>query len=97
MLSFTSYTKIGVRFAVVCGSILTVFNLLLAAVYIVLSCIFPSMWSCWIIPILISIFLVGSVLMFFIGFVGEYVVSVSKRVTHRPLVIEEKRLNWEEQ
>ena len=97
MLSFTSYTKVGVRLAVVCGALLTGFNLLLAVLYLIFACIFPVLWSIWVIPILISIFLVGSVLMFFIGFVGEYVVSVSKRVTNRPLVVEEKRLNFPEE
>jgi glycosyltransferase involved in cell wall biosynthesis len=95
MLSFTSYTKIGVRMAVVLGSILTAVNLFLGLLYIIFACIFPSLWSVWVLPILISVFLVGSVLMFFIGFVGEYVVSVSQRVTGRPLVVEEKRLNMD--
>ncbi len=93
MLSFTSYTKIGVRMAVVLGAILSAFNALLGLLYIIFACIFPQLWSLWVIPILIAIFFVGSVLMFFTGFVGEYVVSVSKRVTNRPLVVEEKRLN----
>lgn len=96
MLSFTSYTKIGVRMAVILGAVLSAVNLVLGLLYIICACIFPILWSIWVIPILISIFLVGSVLMFFIGFVGEYVVSVSKRVTNRPLVVEEKRLNMEE-
>lgn len=94
MLSATSYTKIGVRMAVVMGAFLACFNLLLALIYLIVAIFVPILWSLWVIPILISIFLVGSVLMFFIGFVGEYVISVSKRVTNRPLVVEEKRINW---
>ncbi len=95
MLSFTSYTKIGVRMPVVLGAVLTGVNIGLAILYIIFACIFPVLWSIWVIPILVAIFLVGSVLMFFTGFVGEYVVSVSKRVTGRPLVVEEKRLNMD--
>lgn len=94
MLSATSYTKVGVRMAVVMGAFLTCVNIFLALAYLITAIFVSILWSLWIIPILISIFLVGSVLMFFIGFVGEYVVSVSKRVTNRPLVVEEKRLNW---
>ena len=95
MLSATSYTKIGVRMAVVLGAVLTAFNLVLALAYVIAAIFVKSLWYKWVIPILIAIFLVGSVLMFFIGFVGEYVVSVSRRVTNRPLVIEEKRLNFD--
>ena len=95
MLSATSYTRVGVRLAVCAGFALTCFNLLLALAYIIVAICVPAAWNLWVIPILIAIFLVGSVLMFFTGFVGEYVISVSKRVTNRPLVVEERRLNWE--
>lgn len=97
MLSFTAYTKVGVRLAVTCGAFLTGLNLLLVLLYLILACFFPVLWSLWVIPILLAIFLVGSVLMFFIGVVGEYTVSVNKRVINRPLVIEEKRLNFPEE
>ena len=95
MLSATSYTRVGVRLAVCAGFALTCLNLLLALAYIIVAICVPAAWNLWVIPILIAIFLVGSVLMFFTGFVGEYVISVSKRVTNRPLVVEEKRINWD--
>ena len=31
----------------------------------------------------------------FIGIVGEYVANINTRVMHRPLVVEEKRINFE--
>ena len=31
----------------------------------------------------------------FLGFLGEYVMSMNARVMNRPLVIEEKRLNFD--
>lgn len=95
MLSVTCYTKAGVRLAFCLGFVLSLFNIFLALVYLIVAAFVPVLWSLWVIPILIAIFLVGSVLMFFTGFVGEYVVSVSKRVTNRPLVVEEKRINWD--
>ena len=33
----------------------------------------------------------------FIGFLGEYVMNINLRIMKRPLVIEEKRLNFGEQ
>lgn len=94
MLSVTSYTKIGVRLATVLGAILTVFNVLLALAYVIVAICVPFAWNLWVIPILIAIFLVGSVLLFFTGFVGEYVLAMNKRITNRPLVVEEKRINF---
>ena len=94
MLGFTTYTRVGVRLAMCLGAALTCFNLLLCLAYIITAICVPAAWSLWVIPILLAIFLVGSVLMFFLGFVGEYVVAVNRRVINRPLVIEEKRINW---
>ena len=34
--------------------------------------------------------------MFFIGLIGEYVLSINSRMMKRPLVVEEERLNFEE-
>ena len=45
----------------------------------------------------IGIFLLGSVQLFFIGLLGEYILNINTRVIHRPLVVEEKRLNFEEE
>ena len=39
----------------------------------------------------------GSLQLFFIGLVGEYILNINKRVMHRPLVIEEERINFEKQ
>ena len=47
-------------------------------------------------PILIGVFFFGGLQMFFVGLLGEYIMSVNTRVINRPLVIEEERLNFKE-
>lgn len=47
-------------------------------------------------PLLIGVFFLGSMQLFFIGFLGEYVLSINTRVLDRPLVVEELRLNFDE-
>ena len=42
----------------------------------------------------IGVFFFGAVQLFFIGFLGEYVLSINTRVLKRPLVIEERRINF---
>jgi len=46
------------------------------------------------IPILIGVFFLGSVQLFFIGMLGEYILSINRRMLKRPLVIEERRINF---
>ena len=43
---------------------------------------------------LIGMCFLGSVQIFFIGLMGEYILSINARVMKRPLVIEEERLNF---
>jgi polyisoprenyl-phosphate glycosyltransferase len=94
MLSFTSYTKIGLRLATIIGSILALLSALIALVYLILKLIYWDRFPAGMAPLLIGIFLLGSVQIFFIGFVGEYIMSINTRLMNRPLVIEEERLNF---
>ena len=48
-------------------------------------------------PILIGMFLLASVQLAFIGVIGEYIGAILTRVTKRPMVVEEERLNFEEE
>ena len=45
-------------------------------------------------PVLIGMCFLGSVQLFFIGLLGEYVLNINTRVMNRPLVIEEERINF---
>lgn len=96
MLSFTSYTKIGLRFATIFGFIFSVLGLAVAFIYLLLKLIFWNSFAAGMAPILIGVFLFGSLQLFFIGLVGEYIMNINTRVMHRPLVIEEKRLNFDD-
>ena len=40
------------------------------------------------------VLIMGSLILFFLGLLGEYIMSMSQRVMNRPLVIEEERLNF---
>ena len=47
-------------------------------------------------PITIGVFLIGGIQLFFIGLIGEYILNINTRVIHRPVVVEEKRINFDE-
>lgn len=96
MLSFTSYTKIGLRMATVIGFTLAAISMALAIVYLVLKLVYWDRFAAGMTPLLLAVLILGSVQLFFIGFLGEYILSINKRMMKRPLVIEEERLNFEE-
>lgn len=94
MLSFTSYTKIGLRMATIFGFIFSAINMLVALVYFVAKLIWWDEFTLGTAPMLIGIFFTGSVQLFFLGLLGEYVLNINTRVMKRPLVVEEKRINF---
>lgn len=95
MLSFTSYTKIGLRLATFIGGIVASISFLIGIVYLVLKLMYWDKFPAGTIPILIGMFFLGAMQIFFIGFIGEYILAINARVMNRPLVIEEKRMNFE--
>jgi len=95
MLSFTSYTKIGLRLATIAGFLLSGLSIIVALIYFALKLIYWDEFPMGMAPILIGVFFFGSVQLFFIGLVGEYIMNINTRMMNRPLVIEENRLNFD--
>jgi len=94
MLSFTSYTKVGLRVATFFGSICAGISMLIALAYLIMKLIHWYDFSAGMAPMLIGMLFLGSVQIFFIGLVGEYILSINSRVMKRPLVVEEERINF---
>ena len=95
MLSFTSYTKIGLRLATFLGFVISVISIAIAAVYFLLKLIYWDSFQMGTAPILIGMFFLGAVQMFFLGLIGEYILSMNARIMNRPLVVEAERINFE--
>ena len=94
MLSFTSYTKIGLRLATFIGAIAAIFSFLVAIVYLIMKLLWWDRFEAGMIPLLLTVLFLGSIQIFFIGFIGEYVLAINQRTMNRPLVIEEERINF---
>ena len=96
MLSVTSYTKVGLRLATIFGSICAAGSMIISLIYLVMKLIWWDRFPAGMAPMLIGMLFLGSVQLFFIGFLGEYIMSINQRVMKRPLVIEEERLNFDQ-
>ena len=96
MIGITSYSKIVMRMATIFGFIFSYLSLLTAFVYLILKLIYWNSFPMGTAPLLIGVFFLGSLQLFFIGFLGEYILNINTRVMRRPLVIEERRLNFKE-
>lgn len=95
MLSITSYTKVGLRLATILGFISSGISLLVALVYLVMKIVNWNNFQAGNAPLLIGVYVIGSIQLFFIGLLGEYILNINTRVIHRPLVVEERRINFD--
>jgi glycosyltransferase involved in cell wall biosynthesis len=97
MLSFTSYTKVPLRIASIGGFVMSVLFFLIALVLFVVKLVNWNAFAGGQTSILMAVLLIGAVLLFFLGLLGEYVMAMSQRVMDRPLVVEQERLNFDEE
>jgi polyisoprenyl-phosphate glycosyltransferase len=95
MLGITTHSKVPLRIATLCGFGLAAFSLMVAFFYLMLKLLFWDYFALGMAPILIGFFFFSSVQLFFIGLLGEYILSIQTQVLHRPLVIEKERVNFD--
>ena len=64
-------------------------------IYLVMKIINWSNFQAGNAPLLNGVYVIGSIQLFFIGLLGEYILNINTRVIHRPLVVEERRINFD--
>ncbi len=94
MLGVTNYTKIPLRLATMFGFFSAIVSFLIGFAYLVYKLIFWFEFSLGSAPIIIGLFFLGSIQLFFLGIVGEYIGAIYTQVMRRPLVIEKERINF---
>lgn len=97
MLSFTSYTKVGLRLATFFGFFAGILAFAVAVFYLVYKLLHWDQFSVGNAPLIIGVFLLGALQLFFIGIMGEYILNINTRVINRPIVVEEQRINFDKE
>ena len=94
-LGITSHSRVPLRITVIIGFISSVLSLLIAFGFLVAKLAFWDQFQLGIAPILIGVFFFGSVQLFSVGVLGEYVAAIHMQVKKRPLVVELERVNFD--
>ncbi len=94
MVGITSYSKVMLRVATFIGFFIGFISMIVAVVYFIMKLVHWDWFRAGIAPLVIGQFFLGGVELFFIGLMGEYILSINTRVLNRPLVVEEERLNF---
>ena len=95
MLGITAYSKTLLRMATFVGGGLAGISILVAIITFIRKLLDWNSFSLGAAATTIGVFFLGAVQLFFIGILGEYVLSINSRVIKRPLVIEESRINFD--
>jgi glycosyltransferase involved in cell wall biosynthesis len=90
----TTMSRAPIRLATLTGALLSVIGVLIALAYLVAKLIFWNQFPIGQAPVLIGIFLFGSVQLLFAGLIGEYIASLHQRAQNYPHVVELYRVNF---
>lgn len=94
MLGITSYSKVLTRMATIIGFCASIISLIIAMVTLIIKLCNWDTFSVGIAAISIGVYFFGSMILFFVGLIGEYIVNINIRTMRHPLVVEEKRINF---
>jgi hypothetical protein len=81
--------------AIFIGAISATLSFLVGLVYLVLKLIYWNEMSIGIAPLMIIVSFMLSILLFFLGLIGEYVGAIYTQVLNRPLVFVKERVNFD--
>jgi glycosyltransferase involved in cell wall biosynthesis len=95
MLGITNHSKVPLRLATMLGFGLSAASFGVAILYLILKLVFWQQFALGLAPLIISVFFFGSVQLFFIGILGEYIGAIHTQVLKRPHVVELERLNFD--
>lgn len=96
MQGITSYTKILMRLATFIGAGLGIISALFAIFILISKILNWYEYPYGTATIIIGVFFIGAVQLFFMGILGEYVLSINTRSMKRPLVVVGEKINFEE-
>lgn len=94
MVGITAYTKVFLRLSTFLGFVISGISFVIGLVYLILKLVNWDSFQAGIAPMLLGVFFMGAIQLFFIGFLGEYILNINTRIMKRPLVIEDERLNF---
>jgi len=94
LVGMVSNSKIPIRIATIFGFIFSMFTFASGIVYLILKLSYWDSFGAGLAPLIILISFGLSIIIFFLGIIGEYIGSIHSEVLKRPRVIEKQRINY---
>lgn len=95
MLGITSHSLIPLRLATMGGFFMALVSMLISIGYLVYKLLYWDRITLGVAPMVVGGFFMFSILLFFIGILGEYIINLQRYAQNRPHVIEKERINFQ--
>lgn len=94
MLGLTNHSRLPLRLAAMIGFLSSIISFIVGMTYLVYKLVDWQNFTLGLAPVVVGLFFMGSIQLFFLGVVGEYIGAIYTQVLKRPLVIEKERINF---
>ena len=95
IVGIIKHSKIPLRIITFIGLVASFISLLISIIFLFRKLFNWNSFDAGIAPLIIGVFLIGSIQIFLLGFIGEYVMNILYHSRNMPLVIEKKRINFD--
>ena len=96
MLGVINYSKVPLRIATFAGFIGAALSFLIALGYLIAKLVLWNTFVVGVAPMIIGVFFIQSIMLVFMGIVGEYIGAIYTQIQHRPYAVELERINFDE-
>ena len=95
ILGLINNSKVLLRLSIFIGFIIGLLSIIIGIFYFIMKLIYWDSLSIGVAPMVVGGSLMFSILLFFIGILGEYIGQIHTQVLNRPLVFEQERINFD--
>ena len=96
MINMTSYSKMLLRAATFIGAILGLISIMFSFFVFIQKLILWDTFSAGIPALICGVFFLGGLQLFFLGVMGEYILSINNRSIKRPVTVVAERINFDD-
>ena len=95
IVGIIKHSKIPLRIITFIGLAASLVSFLISIIFLFRKLFNWNSFDVGIAPLIIGVFMIGSIQIFLLGFIGEYVMNILYHSRKLPVVIEKKRLNFD--
>lgn len=96
MQGLTSSTKLLMRFATFTSIFIAIVCIIYTVSVFIRKLLNPATFPSGTASVMVGVFFLGAIQLFFIGILGEYILSINEKISRKPRVVVEEKINIKE-